>query len=200
MTANADSSTPLRITEAARGKIVGFMAARNKPDGALRVAIDGRTSQGFRYALGVVERDDRSDEDIAFDGGGFLVYMDPVSVENMTGATIDYVDDIAAAGLKIENPNPVWRDPLALAVQSVIDERINPGVASHGGVVELLDVRDGTAYVMLGGGCQGCGLADVTLKQGIEVMIREAVPAIVAVVDQTDHASGSNPYYQPAKA
>jgi Fe/S biogenesis protein NfuA len=200
MSDNADNAAPLQITDAARAKIISFMAARDKPDGALRVAIDGRTAQGFRYALGIVERNDRSDDDVSFDGGGFLVYMDPVSVENMTGATVDYVDDVAAAGLKIENPNPVWRDPLALAVQAVIDERINPGVASHGGFVELLDVRAGTAYVMLGGGCQGCGLADVTLKQGIEVMIREAVPEIAAVIDQTDHASGSNPYYQPAKA
>jgi Fe/S biogenesis protein NfuA len=200
MGTDGEQNAPLHITDAAREKIIGFMAARNKPDGALRVAIDGRTAQGFRYAMGVVDRSDRTDEDRVFDGGGFLIYMDPVSVENMTGATVDYVDDVAAGGIKIENPNPVWRDPVAIQVQGVLDEKINPGVASHGGYVELLGVQDGTAYVLLGGGCQGCGLADVTLKQGIEVIIKEAVPAITAVVDQTDHASGTNPYYQPAKA
>ena len=60
-------------------------------------------------------------------------------------------------------------------------------------------MKDDVAYVQLGGGCVGCGMADVTLKQGIEVMIKEAVPSITAVVDQTDHASGTNPYYQPSK-
>jgi Fe/S biogenesis protein NfuA len=93
----------------------------------------------------------------------------------------------------------VWRDELAMLVQQVIDTQINPGVASHGGFVELLNVEDGIAYVQLGGGCQGCGMADVTLKQGIEALIKEAVPAITAVRDSTDHASGTNPYYRPSK-
>ena len=81
----------------------------------------------------------------------------------------------------------------------MIDSKINPGVASHGGHVSLLDVKDGTAFIRLGGGCQGCGMVDVTLKQGIEVVIREEVPEIQKIVDSTDHAGGTNPYYQPAK-
>jgi Fe-S cluster biogenesis protein NfuA len=81
----------------------------------------------------------------------------------------------------------------------VIDTKINPGVAMHGGYVTLLDVKDDIAYVALGGGCQGCGMANVTLKQGIEVIIREAVPEIHQVIDSTDHAGGTNPYYQPSK-
>ena len=90
---------------------------------------------------------------------------------------------------------------MAQAVQQVIDREINPSIASHGGIVNLLDVdvEQGIAYVQMGGGCQGCGMASVTLKQGVEVRILEAVPAITQVVDSTDHASGSNPYYQPAK-
>jgi Fe-S cluster biogenesis protein NfuA len=69
----------------------------------------------------------------------------------------------------------------------------------HGGYITLLDVKDDVAYVALGGGCQGCGMANVTLKQGIEALIREAVPEIHQVVDTTDHAGGTNPYYQPSK-
>jgi len=84
-------------------------------------------------------------------------------------------------------------------VQEIFDTVINPGVAMHGGVVHLLDVQDGLVFVQLGGGCQGCGMADVTLKQGIEVMLKERIPDVVAVVDQTDHAGGINPYYRPAK-
>jgi multidrug efflux pump subunit AcrB len=85
------------------------------------------------------------------------------------------------------------------AVQRVLDEEINPAVASHGGVVTLIDVKGSTAYIQLGGGCQGCGMASVTLTQGIEVVIKESVPEILKVVDVTDHASGENPYFESAK-
>src|SRR5262249_33081567 len=84
-------------------------------------------------------------------------------------------------------------------VQQVIDEMINPGVAAHGGFVQLIDFKDYTAYVRMGGGCQGCGAADVTLKQGISKIIRENVPEVVEVMDTTDHAGGQNPYYAPSK-
>ena len=86
-----------------------------------------------------------------------------------------------------------------LAVQRVLDEEINPGVALHGGHIALIDVQDDTAYIRLEGGCQGCGMADVTLKQGVEGAIKEAVPEIATVLDVTDHAEGTNPYYQPGK-
>ena len=84
-------------------------------------------------------------------------------------------------------------------VQDVLTEQINPGVAQHGGWVGLLDVKEETAYIELGGGCVGCGMVDVTLKQGVEVAIKASVPTITQVVDTTDHASGTNPYYQQAK-
>src|SRR2546428_12866303 len=84
-------------------------------------------------------------------------------------------------------------------IQKILDEMINPAVASHGGWVELLDVKDNIAYLKLGGGCQGCGMVNVTLKQGIESTLKEGIPQLAGVIDQTDHAGGSNPYYQPAK-
>ena len=81
-------------------------------------------------------------------------------------------------------------------MQEILDRQINPGVGSHGGMVSLVDVKDGTAYMRFGGGCQGCAAVDVTLKQGVETAIRAAVPAITAIVDVTDHEAGANPYYQ----
>jgi len=84
-------------------------------------------------------------------------------------------------------------------VQKILDEMINPAVAGHGGFVELLDVKENIVYLMLGGGCQGCGMVNVTLKQGIEATLRDEIPQIAGVVDQTDHAGGNNPYYQPSK-
>jgi Fe-S cluster biogenesis protein NfuA len=84
-------------------------------------------------------------------------------------------------------------------VQQVLDEMINPGVASHGGFVELLDVQDDNIFIRMGGGCQGCGAADQTLKMGIERLIRENVPQVREILDATDHASGRNPYYTASK-
>ena len=80
-------------------------------------------------------------------------------------------------------------------IQHVLDEEVNPMVASHGGVVSLLEVKESSAYLEFGGGCQGCGMIDVTLKQGVEVMIKEKAPEIIEVFDSTDHAAGTNPFY-----
>jgi Fe/S biogenesis protein NfuA len=88
---------------------------------------------------------------------------------------------------------------IARRVMAVLDRDINPSIASHGGHAELAAVEGATAYLRLGGGCQGCGMATVTLSQGIEVAITQAVPEIIQVVDVTDHASGTNPYFEPAK-
>jgi Fe/S biogenesis protein NfuA len=89
---------------------------------------------------------------------------------------------------------------LKTRVQELIDTMINPAVAGHGGVVELIDVQDNRVYLVMGGGCQGCGAADVTLKSGIERLIKEEIPEIAEVLDTTDHAAGNNPYYTPGKS
>ena len=90
-------------------------------------------------------------------------------------------------------------EELKTRVQDLIDNMINPAVAGHGGFVELLDVKDNKVYLQLGGGCQGCGAADITLKSGIERLIKEELPEVDEVLDATDHAAGQNPYYTPGK-
>jgi Fe-S cluster biogenesis protein NfuA len=90
-------------------------------------------------------------------------------------------------------------DAIKKRVQSILDQEINPAVAAHGGWVELIDVKRNEVFIRMGGGCVGCGMADVTLKQGVEKSIREAIPEVGAIMDTTDHASGRNPYYSPAK-
>ena len=84
-------------------------------------------------------------------------------------------------------------------VQLLLDREVNPALGMHGGWVELIDVRKNSVYLRLGGGCQGCGAADVTLKMGIEKSIREMIPEVGEILDTTDHAAGRNPYYQPSK-
>jgi len=88
---------------------------------------------------------------------------------------------------------------LKWAIRDLLDREINPAVAQHGGYVELIDVKRNTVFLRLGGGCQGCGAADVTLKQGIEKAIRELAPLVGEILDTTDHAAGRNPYYAPSK-
>jgi Fe-S cluster biogenesis protein NfuA len=81
-------------------------------------------------------------------------------------------------------------------IQYLLDRQISPGIADHGGFVNLVSIRDNIIYLRLGGGCQGCGAADFTLRQGIESILKQHVPEIVRVVDLTDHTAGLNPYYQ----
>ncbi|HEY1252994.1 MAG TPA: NifU family protein [Thermoanaerobaculia bacterium] len=88
---------------------------------------------------------------------------------------------------------------LKWAIRDLLDREINPAVAAHGGWVELIDVKRNAVFLRLGGGCQGCGAADVTLKQGIEKAIRALAPSVGEILDTTDHAAGRNPYYAPAK-
>ena len=89
---------------------------------------------------------------------------------------------------------------LTTRVQELIDSTINPAVAGHGGFVQLIDVKENKVYLQMGGGCQGCGAADITLKSGIERLIKEEIPEITEVLDATDHSQGSNPYYSSGKA
>lgn len=107
-----------------------------------------------------------------------------------------------ASGLEAANPELRNRIPPAEVirekVQAVIDREIQPAVRSHGGLIRLLDVQGNSVFLQMGGGCQGCASADVTLKQGVEVAIRNAVPEVGEILDTTDHAAGRNPYYAPA--
>ena len=97
-------------------------------------------------------------------------------------------------------PKPGLNTPEGTAIQTLLDDHINPSVAAHGGHIALVDVQEDTVYIRLEGGCQGCGMADVTLKQGIETEIKRVVPKIASVLDVADHAGGTNPYYQPGKS
>jgi Fe/S biogenesis protein NfuA len=181
----------LSFTEIAKERVLHFLRLqREQGVTALRVA-GNRGEQ----KLWLVKPDDRRSDDTVFDAGGFEVYIDPLSLGNLEGAKVDFVEGVMQSGFRVFYPSPTWDDPVAQRVQDVLDTQVNPGVAGHGGTVSLARVEDGVAYISMGGGCQGCGAADVTLRQGIERMIREQVPEIERVADVTDHASGANPYY-----
>ena len=134
-----------------------------------------------------------------------IIYVDFVGpteglAGGMTNIFSHYIPEVRAVkDYRDAIPKPGLDTPDGRAILQVLDERINPSIASHGGHISLIDVKDDRAYVRLEGGCQGCGMADVTLKQGVEVEIKNVVPNIIAVLDVTDHAEGSNPYYSPGK-
>jgi Fe/S biogenesis protein NfuA len=187
------------MTPAAVAKIEAARKSGPGPDACLRIAIAGRSAGQFRYDLRLVVPDETLDSDIAVDTPGMRIYIDEASADRLRGATVDLDTSAFGGAISIVNPNDGWTDPLSARVQGVLDQKVNPGVASHGGHVDLIEVRDGTAYIQLGGGCQGCAQVDVTLGQGIRVAILAAVPEVHAVVDTTDHAAGTNPYYEPSK-
>jgi Fe/S biogenesis protein NfuA len=188
------------VTDAAREKIQEIMEMQNIVGrGAIRVGIAGRGPAGFNYSMSLEEDAEPAEGEAVQDEGNFKILLDGENLEKLRGASIDFVGQLVGGGFKIDNPNSVWDDPLAVEIQALIDSQINPGVASHGGYVELLDVKDSRVFVRMGGGCQGCGMASVTLKQGVEVLIKQSFPQTEAVVDSTEHAGGENPYYQPAK-
>lgn len=195
----SDEQEPLlTVTGTAKEKIESIIDGEEVEVQGLRVSIQGRTASAFEYGLGL-ETEPEVD-DIVVDAEVFKVFVDPKSAENLKGVTIDYVEDLNSSGFRIDNPNtPTWDNPKAQAIQALIDDRINPSVAAHGGHIDLLDVTDDSIFVHMGGGCQGCGMASVTLKHGIEAMVKESFPEIQNIIDTTDHASGTNPYYQPAK-
>ena len=189
----------ISLTDAAQEKFLEFIKDEDDDGYAVRVGIGGRGSDGFVYDISLVKEDEKADDDDVVSFPKFNVFVDAISIKSLKGATIDYVEDDHESGFKVDNPNPLWSDKRAEQIQQVLDDEINPGVASHGGYVSLLDLKDDTVYIKMGGGCQGCGMASVTLKDGIETTIKREVPSITQVLDITDHASGSNPYYQPAK-
>ena len=208
----------LTVSEKAKRHVLKIRA--DEPEGdrlALWIEIVGARNGEYAYDLYFDVPDKAVEGDAVVHGDDLTVVIPADSVENLTGATLDMTRDLLNPGMVITNPNrpPAapgmgapnieMPDPSELTgsveerVRLVLERYINPSIAAHGGTAELVAVEAETAYVRLGGGCVGCGMAAVTLSQGITVAIKEAVPEIVDVVDTTDHASGTNPYYEAAK-
>ena len=181
------------------------------PHLGLVIGVSGVEGDRFTYEMALMRLEDAAAGDHVVTDGVLPVIVPAGDVENLRGATIQMSRDLLKPGLTIENPNspsplvnaagppPELTGTVAERVVTVVDQAINPAIASHGGFVEVVAVEDQAAYVRLGGGCQGCGMASVTLSQGIESTITQMVPEVLKVVDVTDHAQGENPYYEQAK-
>ena len=211
-TATVVAGSPvLQVTDEAAEVVLGALA--EEPDGAklgLRVAISGTEMSPsmtfeFSYDLSLHEVDDLDSDDAVHETGGLAVIVPADSVANLTGATLDVPSNPLQGGLVIRNPNrPDMADRIDLSesdsvaerLQNLLNNHVNPSLAAHGGYVELVRVEENKAYLLMGGGCQGCTMSAATLHQGVAAIISQHVPEIVDVVDVTDHAAGENPFYQ----
>ena len=189
----------LTLTEAAKKRFVEVTAAEGKAGHGLRLIIRNAGTPRPDFALNFVEPGGTTEDDTVIDAGDFTVYVDANSSKYLEGASVDFIDNLQESGFKVEAPNagtPAPEGPLAEAVMKVLEEKINPAVASHGGHVDLVAVEEETAYLRFGGGCQGCGMASATLKNGVEKTLFAEVPQVTKVMDVTDHAAGKNPYFE----
>ena len=179
---------------------------------ALFLQIDGVQGNQYTYDLSFLDLEQARSDDKRVEFGSLTVIIASKDLDKFNNAKLELSDDPTAPGLTMDNPNtpspeifgnpdemPELTGELAEKVQTVLVSQINPAIASHGGVAQLVGVEGQDVYLKLGGGCQGCGMAQVTLTQGIETSLRDAIPEIGNIIDATDHASGDNPYFESAK-
>lgn len=194
------------VTQAAREKILELRAQEEDADQlGLRIEVTGTSGVEYTYDLTFdpLSLADQDAGDSVESEEGLPVIVPVDSLDALQGATLD-LPQAGGGGLVLRNPNrpdPLSGSHIELSgtvperIQQLLAEQINPALASHGGYAELDRVEDETAYVTMGGGCQGCAVSAMTLREGISRSIRESVPEITEVVDVTDHAQGENPYY-----
>lgn len=208
----ADISSIITITPEAMTELAALRDTEPDADRlGLRLEIISQPGEDFKYDLSfdVVTKAAFTDEvrthSITVESGATItlkVIIPAGSLDLLDGATLDHT---AGAGLVIRNPNKpkapvveglVNNDPLSAEVEAIVASEVNPALAAHGGFVTYVGHdTEGTAYLTMGGGCHGCSMSRMTMLEGVQTMIVEALPAIERVRDLTDHTSGENPYY-----
>lgn len=190
----------LEITDAAKDYLVELLAKQNTPGMAVRVFI---TQPGTPYAetcLAYCRPEEVNSQDEIMDKDDLRVYLDKQSVPYLEDAKIDFAKDKMGGQLTIKAPNAKMPkvnsdSPVEDQINYILYNEVNPGLASHGGEVKLVEVTaEGFAILEFGGGCQGCSAVDVTLKEGIEKTLLSKLPQLAGVRDVTDHSKSDNAY------
>jgi Fe/S biogenesis protein NfuA len=185
----------ITFSDSASTRLVEMLKAEGRTDKAIRIRVKGRDNNRFVYDIRPVDVADKSAGDEVIETDSFIVYIDPASAKRVKGAAVDL--SVEQMGRFVfDNPNSVWENDLADQVADLIIEKVNPAVAVHAGRISLVDFDDDIAYIVMEGGCQGCGLATVTLRQGIEKLILDEVPSVKSVVDVTAHDEGETPFFR----
>ncbi len=206
------SDAPLiDLTDEARQKVLSFRAGQPDEENlALWLEVTGVNGLEFIYEMYLQSVSEAAEADAVQHHDDLALVVPAASVEALRGARLVLVGDQVVGNLKVENPNspspavgvggdPALSGDIETRIATVLEHHINPAIASHGGRADLDHVEGSTAFLRLSGGCQGCGMAKVTLSQGIETALKQAIPEITDVVDVTDHESGTNPYFQSSK-
>lgn len=195
----------IKFTDRARDMVTSFLGEGDDAGQALRIRVSGESTSPT-FDLTLVDPAEKFLDEIVVDADGFDVYLRESDTTLLEGATVDYVDRVNESGFEVRPadggvPQVTNRrgkgEPtgeIADSVREILEAQVNPAIASHGGLISLVDVKETEIYVEMSGGCQGCALSAMTLRQSVERMLREAVPELTAVHDITDHASGDNPY------
>jgi IscR-regulated protein YhgI len=197
----------VRFTDKARQMVLAFMSEGDEGREALRISMEG-SPLAPRFELTLVGMEERRPDEHEVDAGGFRVLLAGADEPALQDAVVDFVERVNESGFEVRTRGGAASNgggaqqartpegPLAERVREVLERQVNPGIAAHGGSIALVDVKDTEVYLEMSGGCQGCAMSRLTLRQGVERMLRQAVPEITAVHDITDHAGGSNPYYE----
>lgn len=189
------------VTESAKEHFTHLIAKEEVPGMGLRIFLDQPGHPKADVSIAFCPPGEHRGTDIPLPLAGFTLYIDKASAPFLDAAEIDFKKDTMGGQLAISAPNlrgakPDENSPLSERVNCFLRDEINPSLASHGGKVSLVEITPNNEVVLrFGGGCHGCGMADVTLKQGIEKGLRLQFPEVTAVIDVTDHSVGENPYY-----
>ena len=189
----------ITITEAAEAYLADLLAKQNTTGISIRIFITQPGTPQAETCIAYCKPGEEKPEDTALSLASFTAYLDAVSEPFLEDAVVDYTTDRMGGQLTIKAPNakvPMVNEdsPLSERITYYLQTEINPGLAGHGGQVSLVDIDDGIVILRFGGGCQGCGQVDYTLKEGIEKTLLERIPGLKGVRDVTDHSNRENAY------
>jgi Fe/S biogenesis protein NfuA len=197
------------FTDRAKEMVLAFMGQGDGALEALRISMEG-SPLAPRFELTLVGREERRPDEDEVDAGGFTVLLAGSDAPVLEDAVVDFVERVNESGFEVRTKSsaggatteggrsagaPGPEGELADRVRDLLDGQVNPGIAAHGGVITLVDVKGTEIFLEMSGGCQGCAMSRLTLRQGVERMLRQAIPEITEVHDVTDHSSGANPYF-----
>jgi len=206
MSIEAETEQLVDVTEAALAKILEIRSGEDQPESlGLRIEVTGVHGVEYAYDLSFEALDEGDADDTSYDAGGISLVIPANSIDALRGATLDLPTNPNQGGLVIRNPNRPnalggvgeleLTGTVAEKVNKLLEQRVNPALAAHGGFASLVGVDGSTVYVSMGGGCQGCSMSQATLTEGIKASILDAIPEVTDVVDATNHAAGENPFY-----
>lgn len=198
-------SSNIVITESAQAYLADLLAKQEIEGIGVRIFVEHPGTPRAECCMSYNQPDETDPTDLKISYHAFDAYLEQASLKYLHDAVIDYNKDRFGGQLTFRAPNAkvpqVGADAsIEERINYVLQSQINPSLASHGGMVSLVDLIDDeaglTAVLKFGGGCQGCSAVDVTLRQGVEVQLKQQIPEIMHVIDETDHSQTQNAYYR----